>query len=151
MDRQAQYKTENDRKKEYLWQYQDTVRRIKRIEAELEEIRSMKMNISIHNDDMPHGSGGCGDLSTYAAELTGLETDLLQERYTRIRLYKDIAERIKDLQSEQQKDVLFYRYIKGMDWWDIAEKMQFSERWVYRLHGKALGNFKIPKEAIEIQ
>lgn len=150
MDRQ-EYKTENDRKKEFLWQYQDTVRRIKRIEEELKEIRSMKLSISVKQDDMPHGSGGCGDLSTYAAELTGLESDLLRERYTRIRLYKSIAGAIKVLQSEQQKDVLFYRYIKGMDWWEIAGSMQFSERQVYRLHGKALAFFEIPKDVSECQ
>ena len=35
-------KTENEKKKEYLWKYQDSVRRVARIEAELAEIRDRK-------------------------------------------------------------------------------------------------------------
>lgn len=148
---QPQTKSENDKKKRFLWQYQDTVRRVNRIEAEIAEIRSMKVSPSVINDGMPHGSGGCGDLSGYAASLDRLETELLTERYFRVRLYKGIADAIKELHSEQQKDVLFYRYIRGLNWWEIAERMQFSERQIYRLHGKALALFKIPKDVIECQ
>lgn len=140
-------KTENEKKKEYLWQYQESVRRITRIESELEEIRSMRGSISINNDGMPHGAGQ-GDLSGYAAELDGLERDLISERYLRIKLYKDIAARIKRLKSKNENDVLFYRYIKGLDWWEVAEKMKYSERHITRLHGKALVHFELPKDVL---
>ena len=50
-------KTENEKKKEYLWKYQDSVRRVARIEAELAEIRSMKAGTAINYDGMPSGSG----------------------------------------------------------------------------------------------
>lgn len=136
-------KTENEKKKEYLWQYQESVRRITRIESELDEIRSMRGSISINNDGMPHGSGQ-GDLSGYAAELDGLERNLIRERYTRIKLYKDIAERITKLKSRNESDVLFYRYIKGLEWWEVAEKMKYSERQILRYHGKALAHFEFP-------
>ena len=48
---------ENEQKKNYLYQYRTHVRRIKRIEAELDEIRAMKMHPSVVNDGMPHGCG----------------------------------------------------------------------------------------------
>ena len=134
---------ENAAKKEYLSEYRHHVHRISRIESELEEIRIMKSNPSaINNDGMPHGSGQ-SDLSDYAAALDDMERELREERYRRIMAYKDIARRIKNLQSEKEKDVMFYRYIKGMAWHEIAERMGMSERNITRLHGRALANIKI--------
>ena len=145
-------KTENEKKKEYLRSYRVHVRRVQRITAEIEELRTMKMYPSVKdNDGMPHGSGGQGDLSGYAADLDQMIQELIDERYMRIKTYQQIAGQIKKLRSENEKDVLFYRYIKGLDWWEIAEKMSFSERWIYKLHGKALAHFEIPKEFIEVQ
>ena len=143
--------TENEKKKEYLRSYLVHVRRIRRINAEIEELRTMKMSPSVkENDGMPH-CGGQGDLSDYAADLDEMIQELINERYWRIKAYQQIARQIKRLRSENEEDVLFYRYIKGLDWWEIAEKMKFSERWIYKLHGKALAHFELPKEFIEVQ
>lgn len=135
-------KFENDRKKSYLRGYRMHGRRIKRIELEIDEIRNLKMYPSVNNDGMPHGSGQ-GDLSGYAAELHEKEEKLYQEGVEQVKAYKDISWRIQQLENEDERDVLFYRYIKGMGWWEIAESMQFSERQVFRIHGKALANLKI--------
>lgn len=142
--------SENDLKKEYLRKYRTHVRRIHRINAEIAELRSMKLSPSLNNDGMPHGSSQ-SDLSGYAAELDSMVQELIDERYYRIKDYQEIVGRIKKLKSENEKDVLFYRYIRGMDWWEIAEKMKFSERQIFRIHGKALANFKIPKDVSECQ
>lgn len=142
--------SENDLKKEYLRKYRTHVRRIHRINAEISELRSMKLSPSLNNDGMPHGSSQ-SDLSGYAAELDSMVQELIDERYCRIKDYQEIVGRIKKLKSENEKDVLFYRYIRGMDWWEIAEKMKFSERQIFRIHGKALANFKIPKDVSECQ
>lgn len=142
--------TENEKKKEYLRSYLVHVRRIRRINAEIEELRTMKMSPSVkENDGMPHGSGGQGDLSSYAANLDEMIQELINERYWRIKTYQQIARQIKRLRSENEKDVLFYRYIKGLDWWDIAEKMRYSERQVHRFHGKALIHFELPRDEIQ--
>ena len=143
--------SENDLKKEYLRKYRTHVRRIHRINAEISELRSMKISPSVNNDGMPHGGCGQSDLSGYAAELDSMVQELIDERYYRIKDYQDIVGRIKKLKSENEKDVLFYRYIRGMDWWEIAEKMKFSERQIFRIHGKALANFQIPKDVSECQ
>lgn len=142
--------SENDLKKEYLRKYRTHVRRIHRINAEISELRSMKLSPSLNNDGMPHGSSQ-SDLSGYAAELDSMVQELIDERYCRIKDYQEIVGRIKKMKSENEKDVLFYRYIRGMDWWEIAEKMKFSERQIFRIHGKALANFQIPKDVSECQ
>ena len=144
--------SENDKKKEYLRSYRYHVRRIHRINAEIAELREMKLHPSMKPDDgMPHGSGGQGDLSGYAAELDEMINELMEERYQRIKTYQAIVRQIKRMKSENEKDVLFYRYIRGLDWWEIAEKMKYSERWIHKIHGKALAHFELPKEFIEVQ
>lgn len=143
-------KTENEKKKEYLRSYQAHVRRIKRIESDLEEIKSMKRYPSMSSDGMPHASNN-SDLSDYAAVLDKKERDLLREKCLRVKGYKEVTNQIELLASDKEKDVLHYRYIKGLDWWEIAEKMNYTERWIHKIHGKALAHFQIPKEFIEVQ
>ena len=143
--------SENDRKKEYLRSYRQHVRRIHRINAEIAELRSMKLHPSMKPDDgMPHGSGGQGDLSGYAAELDeidpGADPGAVSEDWGRMRA---IARQIKRMKSRNESDVLFYRYISGLDWWEIAEKMGYSQRHITRIHGKALAHFEIPKDVLE--
>lgn len=152
MDKEQKPMSENDRKKEYLRSYRQHVRRIHRINAEITELREMKVSPGMKvNDGMPHGRCGQGDLSGYAANVDEMIRELIEERYLRIKTYQQIAKRIKKLKNENEKDVLFYRYISGLDWWEIAEKMKFSERQIYRLHGKALAHFDLPKDVSECQ
>ena len=152
MDIKEQTANENDKKKEYLRSYRQHVRRIHRIDAEIAELREMKLHPSMKpNDGMPHGSGGQGDLSGYAAELDDMIRELTHERYLRIKTYQAIARQIKHMKSRNESDVLFYRYISGLGWWEIAEKMRFSERQISRTHGKALAHFEIPKDVSECQ
>jgi DNA-directed RNA polymerase specialized sigma subunit len=139
------YKEENEKKKEYLWRYRESVRMVERIKSELEEIRAMRAGTAINYDGMPSGSGQ-SDLSDYAAELDKLERKLVSERYKRIALYQDIERRIKKLKDQKESDVLFYRYIKGLDWWEVAEKMGYSERQIHRLHGNSLVHLKLPEK-----
>jgi len=137
-----QARGENEKKKEYLRSYQKHIRRIRRIESDLEEIASMKQYPSMKNDGMPRASGGSGDLSGYAAVVDAKERELKEEKESRVRSYQEIGECIDSVQSEKERDVLHYRYIKGLDWYEIAEKMNYSERQIHRLHGRALANFK---------
>lgn len=138
-------KNENEQKKEYLWEYRKHGKRIRRISSEIEEIRSMLLYPSINNDGMPHGTNQ-GDLSDYAAKLTEKEEKLYLEGIEQIKAHKDIGNKINQLDNEDERDVLFYRYIKDKRWWEIAELMGYSERQVHRLHGNALAHLKLPKK-----
>ena len=132
----------NEKKKEYLRQYRKHGRKIKRIEAEIEEIRSMKMYPSQNSDGMPRGSNQ-SDMSDYAAELTSKEEDLYQEGIKQVNTYRDISHKIKCVEDEDERDVLFYRYIKGKSFWEIAQLMDYSESWIHELHGRALKKIEI--------
>lgn len=135
-------KTLNEQKKEYLRQYRKHGRKIKRIEAEIEELREMKMNISHNNEGMPRGSGQ-SDLSSYAAQLDEKENEKYIEGVEQVKTYKDIYYRIQCIDEEDERDVLFYRYIKGKRFWEIAQLMDYSESWIHELHGRALKKIEI--------
>lgn len=94
---------------------------------------------------MPRGSDQ-SDLSGYAAQIDSMIRKLKNERGERIMMFQDITRRIKTLENKNEDDVLFYRYIKGMTFWEIAEKMMFSERQIHRIHSKALEHLRIPEE-----
>lgn len=138
-------KDDNERKKEYLWGYRRHGKKISRISSEIEEIRSMLLYPSVHNNGMPHVLNQ-RDLSDYAAKLTEKEESLCLEGVEQIKAHKDIDHRINQLENEDERDVLFYRYIKDKRWWEIAELMGYSERQVHRLHGNALAHLKLPQK-----
>ncbi len=135
-------KKENEEKKKYLRGYQKEKRHLQRLEEELVELRLGKMLPSVIQDGMPHASGG-GDLSGYAARVDRLERKILKARYKCVSRFKEIKDRIERLEDENEKDVLVYRYVRGMKWEDIAVRMNIGYRHVLRMHGKALKNFKM--------
>lgn len=135
----------HEQKKEYLRGYRGHVRGSEQITAQIAQLRACKANPSaIVYDGMPKGGGGT-DLSGYIARLDDLERQLMDERAREIRAYQDIVRRIKLLRSENELDVLFYRYIRGLDWWEIAQKLDFSERQVFRIHSAALEHLICPE------
>ena len=139
-------KNENNRKKEYLREYRYSRRRINRIDDEIIELKELAASVkAIDYSGMPHGSGKQKDLSDELARIDSLVEKLGIEKESCIESYVSIEKQIKKIKNEDENDVLFYRYIKGLRWWEIAEKMDCSERWIHKLHGKALGHLKYPE------
>lgn len=134
-------KTENEIKKEYLLGFQKISRQLERLENELAEIRLNKYCPSCISDGMPHASG-CSDLSSYMAKVDELEKKILKKKYHRLQKQQEIRNRIERMEDENEKDVLTYRYLRGMKWEDIAVKMGYTWQHIHRIHSSALKNFK---------
>ncbi len=134
--------SETEKKKEYLKEYGQIVRQMERSELLIREMRLNRMMPTIINDGMPHAHNNT-DLSAYAAMLDQEEKKYFKYRYQRIKKCKEIRDKIEKLASEDEKDVLIYRYIKLMKWEDIAVKMKFSWQHLHKIHARALKNFKM--------
>ena len=133
-------------KKRYLRSYRAHVHRRERLEEQLVELQAMKLYPSMKtNDGMPHGSSVDKDLSGYMAEKERLEKEIEKEKTKTVKSYVEIMECINKLQRERERDVLYYRYIKEMGWWDVAKKMNYSQRETYRTHSLALKKIEIPE------
>lgn len=134
--------TENEKKKLFLKSYLRDKLAVIRIEEQLAELRASKISPSLISDGMPHGTS-LSDLSDYAAKVDELERELIQKRYDRIRSFLRVQTAIEAVEDEAEKDLLTYRYLRGMKWEEIAVKMGYTWRHTIRVHGQALENFKM--------
>lgn len=53
-----------------------------------------------------------------------------------------IAEEIMQLDNSNHRMVLRERYIKCKKWEEVAVEQEYDLRWIYRLHGNALKEFR---------
>lgn len=90
-----------------------------------------------------HTQGGGGAYDKMAEDVAGkldaeeqLEADLGVIRKT----LAEIRAAINSLQSEAQKTVLTLRYIEGLEWPDVQDKMGYERTQTYIIHGRALRN-----------
>ena len=133
---------ENEQKKEYLKSYRRAIKREQDILDEIQRLRLDKMFPSVVNDGMPHGSSH-SDLSDYAAILDEQIDLLKEERLERVRCYQKIERQIRQMENEDEQEVLRLRYIKGLKWEEVALKMNYSWKQVHRIHSSALKSFKM--------
>lgn len=134
--------TENEKKKEFLMSYQKERRKVERLGEQLAELRQDKMSPSATSDGMPHGTD-ISDLSDYAARMDEIERELMAARYDRICAFQTVQRQIEQLDDEQEKDLLTYRYLRGLKWEEVAVRMGYSWRKIHYLHSSALEHFKI--------
>lgn len=130
----------NEEKKQYLRRYQEAKKRAKRIQEEIEELRSSKTSPVGLGDGMPHGSG-TSDLSGYAARLDELLRELEAEKEMQMLTYREIRQQIMKVPDQIEQNILIRRYLLGQNWEKIAVEMQYCYRQILRLHGFALRHF----------
>lgn len=133
---------ENEQKKEYLKSYRRAIKREQDILDEIQRLRLDKMFPSVVNDGMPHGSSH-SDLSDYVTILDEQIELLKEERLEKVRCYQKIERQIRQMENEDEQEVLRLRYILGMKWEEVAVKMDYSWRQIHRIHSAALLNLKI--------
>lgn len=133
-------------KKKFLWGYRDSLRQVERLKAEIEELHTMR-SVSAEGSSTDR-KGWKSDLSGHMVRLEDLEKEKEKELRNMVRSHERIERAINSLEDTRERDVLFYRYVKGMAWREIAEKMVYSERHVRRLHGWGLLHIKI-KDVLE--
>ncbi len=133
---------ENEQKKEYLKSYRRAIKREQDILDEIQRLRLDKMFPSVVNDGMPHGSSH-SDLSDYAVILDEQIELLKEERLEKVRCYQKIGRQIRQMENEDEQEVLRLRYILGLKWEEVAVKMGYSWKQTHRIHSSALQNFKM--------
>lgn len=134
-------KRENEKKKEYLRGFQRLNREIEQKQYSLSRLMDSRDRVTTIITDMPRGNGN--DKSLIADEIIDLQNDLQNKLKKAMVLRTEIKNKIEELSEIDEIIVLSYRYIDNMACEEIAERMSFSIRTVYYLHGKALENIKL--------
>lgn len=128
--------------KEYLQKYRIAYREAQDIELRMAQLRlKYAAPSAIRYSDMPTAHNSNRDLSDYAARMEEL-VNLLVAKYTKcMGIEIDIETRLDKMSEQTERLLLRYRYIDGMTWSQVADKLQTGERNVYFIHGRALRNF----------
>ena len=124
--------------KEYLTQYRLLMVKKARIEAEIIRTKTQLESISIKLDGMPRGTGLSNKTATLAAKLGDFEAELADAEIEVEMKRQEIIRTIHRLDNADHIQILELRYIDGLKWEAIAEKMHYTVRWITSLHGRAL-------------
>ena len=130
----------NEEKKVFLQSYQDSLRRLKRISAEIDEIQTMETGMP-----WAHRTAPKRDLSGWLAELGSLKKKLQKGQKDASQTLEDVPKAINSLEDVRERSALFYRYINGLNWWEVAGKMNYAESYVHRIHARALAHLEVPQ------
>lgn len=132
--------------KEYLQQIYVCNRRMKRIQETREQLR-----IDMYSIGSPMGNMSSDRVQTSTTEdkfgrmiarVDKLERDLVKEHGRMLALKDKIIRQIEAMDNEQQRSVLYNRYVLLHDWETIAEDMNYTTRRIYQIHGEALLEFR---------
>ena len=107
--------------------------------ARAERYREMAMQATGRTDAIRvSGTTERSKVEKYILELWDVHNEL-QEEISRLMEKSREAEKLIDhLPDERHRSVLKLRYLCGMTWDEIAEKLHFTLRWVHKLHKEAI-------------
>lgn len=131
--------------KEYLQQIYLISRRIERLEQLRARIRedlySVKSPASMDPDKVQSSISG-DQLERLIARVDKIERDIVEEKNNLIIRRRNLQKAIECVKNDRYHKILFDRYVLCRKWEQIAEEMNTDLRWVFRLHGRALEEFK---------
>lgn len=139
---------ENELKIRYLSRYRRLNERIDRLLEEQRRWRERALKITSTLSQAPGGSESGSPIERPIDKILEIEKEVDWEIVELQIVRKEIRETLNQLEDENLKLLMEYRYIDGLTWGQIAVKMHYGFQWVCKLHGRALAGIVL-KEAIE--
>lgn len=142
---------ERKEKKDWLSRYQESLRKEKRLKETLREVRSRAESTTQALSGMPPAGGRRSKVESGAILLAAYTMQLNEQIVDGEVIRAEIEAAVGRLEDPMQREVLYWRYIKGedgrpMDLWKVGNKLYISERHTRRLFGRALENLTLPKD-----
>ena len=113
-----------------------------------EDIRSMKEQILFLKEITEYkspslkgggGSGGCYDkVGGNAGKIVDLKRALGEKEALMIDLWEQLTSMIASLNNSTERRIMTERYINQKQWDKIAEDTNLCQRWLFKLHKRAL-------------
>ena len=126
----------NQEKKAWLRRYWDLDRAINQKLDEQERLRALCERVTPVLTGMP--GGAASDRTDAYIKLAELEAQIDAEVDQYADMRSEIEGAIDTLDDMTLRTLMRYRYLSGLTWEEIAEKMGCELRWIYVLHGRAL-------------
>ncbi len=135
--------------KEYLSQVLHIEQRIQSKMLQVQRLREALTHCTQTMTDMPRSAPIYADRNAETiAQLLDMETLLKIDLARLLTLQKEVREHINRLKNPDQQLILELRYLCGKTWPEIQSEMGYSRRSVFRIHGVALDNLKIPERLL---
>ena len=131
--------------KEFLRRARMVDRRVDELTERLDRIRARLESGRLSSiTGMPRG--GSADWTATADRLIELEQRVNRQTRELVRWKLMAIDAIGAVEEDRLREVLELYYIDGFSWRQVSERMGLDERWVFRLHGRALLRVKVPEE-----
>lgn len=134
---------ENEQKIRYLSRYRRLNQRIDRLLEEQSRWRERALKITPTLSQAPGGGGSGSPIERPMDKVLEIDVEINREIDELQIVRQEIRNTLNQLEDENLKLLMEYRYIDGMTWEQIAEKMDYSRQWVTSLHGMALQKIKL--------
>lgn len=132
-----------EQKIEWLKSYRALDGKIESMTEQLQvwNARATKITATISQEPKAAGSGD--QLQRCIDQICELQTEIAQEMDKLRKRKQEIETAIYGLNEKSYQDILWYRYIQGMTFEEIAIKMNYSWRQVCRKHKNAVEKLKM--------
>lgn len=148
-ERRQPMPTEEEKQKiRYLSRYRRINARINRLLEEQGRWREIAMRTTPSMSQAPGGGGSGSPIERPMDKVLEIDAEINREIDELQTVRQEIRAALNQLEDENLKLLMEYRYIDGLTWEQIAVKMHYGFQWVCKLHGRALNRLRI-EEAIE--
>lgn len=86
----------------------------------------------------PTGSKINDKIAELSAKIVDIENEICEKIDELIDKKYDISKQIKKIKDKELRSVLTLRHVRSMQFTEIAEKMGYSQRTIFRMHNRAL-------------
>lgn len=128
--------------KEYLSQLINLERLIEAKRLECERLDAMSKKVSSTLSDCKVESSHDNDkTAVIIIQVIELKKDIREQMKIYLELQEKISKEIDAIEDMRYRSLLIMRYITGLKFGEISEKMNYGTRWVLILHREALKEF----------
>ncbi len=134
---------ENEQKIRYLSRYRKIDRQIDQLLEEQSRWRERALKITPILSQAPGGGGSGSPIERPMDKVSEIDAEINRKIDELKIVQREIEETLNQLENGHLNALMKYRYINGLTWERIAEKMDYSRQWVTSLHGIALQKIKL--------
>lgn len=128
--------------KKELGAYLQDKKLLKDKEEDLEELITKATKITTELSNMPKGSPEIQDrMAQYTAQIVDLKNKKYDQLIKMYNTKKEIEDKI-DLLEQPYRNILYYKYIKGLTLTEVAVKINYEYDYTRKMHGIALLKYK---------
>jgi predicted transcriptional regulator len=133
----------NQEKIKYLKQYKYLDLKINNLLDEKERWKTKAEKVTSTISDMPNGNDGENQRENAMCMMIDIDKEINNTIDKYYDLGKEIKKSIENIEGDELKVLLTGRYIIGRTFEQIAVDMNYTWRWIHKLHSKALERLSI--------